>query len=93
VRRVSRQSSSSKAVHFREWRVTLLRYRGEFLGYVKATRRESAESEAARLFSLTEFQRRALLLQERPRWNQLSPGDQMTRGNNPLQRIGPYRNE
>jgi hypothetical protein len=65
VRRVSRKSSSSKAVQLREWRVTLLRYRGEFLGYVKASSRETAETEAARLFSLTEFQRRALLLQER----------------------------
>jgi hypothetical protein len=34
-------------------------------GYVKAASREAAETEAARLFSLTEFQRRALLLQER----------------------------
>jgi hypothetical protein len=37
----------------REWRVTLLRYRGEFLGYVKAASREAAEIEAARLFSLS----------------------------------------
>jgi len=59
-------SSGSKPTQLREWRVTLLRYRGEFLGYVKASSRETAESEAARLFSLTEFQRRALLLQERP---------------------------
>jgi hypothetical protein len=42
-----------------------MRYRGEFLGNVKATSREAAESEAARLFRLKEFQRRALLLQER----------------------------
>jgi hypothetical protein len=31
----------------------------------KGASREAAESEAAKLFSLTEFQRRALLLQER----------------------------
>ena len=65
---MTRENSSSrkKAIQLREWRVTLLlRYRGEFLGYVKAASREAAESEAARLFSLTEFQRRALLLQER----------------------------
>ena len=43
-----------------------MRYRGEFLGYVQATRRKAAEIEAAKLFRLTEFQRRALLLQERP---------------------------
>jgi len=38
--------------------------RPEFLGYVKAASRQ-AESEPARLFLLTNFQRRALLLQER----------------------------
>jgi hypothetical protein len=42
-----------------------MRYRGEFLGYVKAVSREAAETEAARLFSLSEFHRRRLLLQER----------------------------
>jgi hypothetical protein len=42
-----------------------MRYRGEFLGYVQAASREAAETEAARLFSLTAFQRRALLLQDR----------------------------
>ena len=49
----------------REWRVTLIRYRGEFLGNVKATSREAAESEAAKLFSLSDFHRRRLLLEER----------------------------
>jgi hypothetical protein len=64
---VRRKNSSgrNKAIQLREWRVVLLRYRGEFLGYVKAASREAAETEAARLFSLTEFQRRALLLEER----------------------------
>jgi hypothetical protein len=42
-----------------------LRYRGQFLGYVQAASREAAETEAAKLFGLKEFQRRALLLQER----------------------------
>jgi hypothetical protein len=62
VRRVSKKSSSPKR---REWSVALLRSRGQFLGHVKATSREAAETEAAKLFSVTEFQRRALLLQER----------------------------
>ena len=52
-------------VLLREWSVTLLRYRGHFLGYLQAASREAAENEAARLFSLKKFQRRALLLQER----------------------------
>jgi len=43
-----------------------MRYRGEFLGNVTATSREAAESQAARLFSLSEFHRRRLLVQERP---------------------------
>ena len=62
MRRVAKRGSSPK---LREWSVTLLRYRGEFLGYVQAASREAAEGEAARLFRLKEFQRRALLLQER----------------------------
>ena len=44
-----------------------MRYRGEFLGNVKATSREAAESEAARMFSLSDFHRRRLLLDERLR--------------------------
>jgi hypothetical protein len=42
-----------------------VRYRGEFLGNVKANSREAAESKAARLFSLSELHRRRLLLEER----------------------------
>ena len=64
MRRAAKKSSP-KPIKLREWGATLLRYRREFLGYVKAASREAAESEAARLFGLTEFQRRALLLQER----------------------------
>jgi hypothetical protein len=35
--------------------VTLMRYRGEFLGNVQAPSREAAENEAAKLFRLKEF--------------------------------------
>ena len=45
MKRVNKKSSSPKAIELREWGVTLLRYRGEFLGYVKATSREAAETE------------------------------------------------
>jgi hypothetical protein len=65
VRHVTKKNSSSSKPTVREWRVTLMRYRGEFLGNVKASSREAAESEAARLFSLSEFHRRRLLLEER----------------------------
>ena len=66
MKRIAKKSGSGpKAIRLREWRVTLIRYRGEFLGNVKATSREAAESEAARLFSLSEFHRRRLLLEER----------------------------
>ncbi len=63
--RRNNSSRRNKVIQQREWRVALMRCRGEFLGYAKAATREGAENEAARLFSLTEFQRRALLLQER----------------------------
>ena len=49
MRRVAKRGSSPK---LREWSVTLLRYRGHFLGYVQAASREAAENEAARLFRL-----------------------------------------
>jgi hypothetical protein len=62
LRRLSKKNNSRK---LREWRVVLMRYPGELLGYVKAASREAAESEAARLFSLSDFHRRRLLLQER----------------------------
>jgi hypothetical protein len=65
VRRLSKKSSNSSKPILREWRVTLIRYRGEFLGNVKAISREAAESEAAKLFGLSEFHRRRLLLEER----------------------------
>ena len=42
-----------------------MRYRGEFLVNVKATSREAAESDAAKLFNLSDFHRRRLLLEER----------------------------
>ena len=42
-----------------------MRYTGEFLGNVKGNSRETAESEPARLFLLSEFHRRRLLLEER----------------------------
>jgi hypothetical protein len=58
VRLVTKKNSSGSKPILREWRVTLMRYRGEFLGNVKATSREAAESEAARLFSLSDFHRR-----------------------------------
>ena len=63
MRRPSKKSSKVSKV--REWRVVLIRNRGQLLGWVNAASREAAESEAVKLFSLTEFQRRALLLQER----------------------------
>jgi hypothetical protein len=55
VRRVTKKNSSSSKPTVREWRVTLMRYRGEFLGNVQAPSREAAENEAAKLFRLKEF--------------------------------------
>jgi hypothetical protein len=60
----AKKSSSPKAIQVREWRVILMRYRGEFLGYVKAASPDAAEIEAAKTFNLNEWQRRRLLLRE-----------------------------
>jgi hypothetical protein len=50
------KKSSSKAIQLREWRVTLIRNRGDFLGYVKAASIEVAETVAAKQFGLSAFQ-------------------------------------
>jgi hypothetical protein len=65
VKRTAKKNNpGSKAIQLREWRVTLMRYRGELLGYVEAASLEAAEIAAAKQFSLSEFQRKRLLLQE-----------------------------
>jgi hypothetical protein len=63
VRRVSKKSNNDpKAI--REWKVVLIRSRGQLLGWVKGANREAAEIRAAETFRLNEWQRRRLLLRE-----------------------------
>jgi len=64
-RTAKKHGSGSNPIRVREWRVVLIRKRGQFLGHVEATSLEDAEVAAAKLFGLSEFQRRRLLLQER----------------------------
>jgi hypothetical protein len=54
----------SKAPEPRTWRASIIRRRQEFLGYVRAPDRETAERVAAEQFGLDEEQRKRLALQE-----------------------------
>ena len=57
---------SGKTPELRRWRVSLIRKRGEFLGYVEAPDREAAEAAAVEEFKLTAEQRKRLVLEEQP---------------------------
>jgi hypothetical protein len=46
------------------WGITLIQCRGKFLGYVEAPDQKAAEVEAARAFTLSEWQRKRLLVRE-----------------------------
>jgi hypothetical protein len=58
-------NSGNKRTRLREWRVVLMRSRGEFLGHVEASSLEAAELLATQRYGLSEFHRKRLLLQER----------------------------
>jgi hypothetical protein len=49
----------------RRWRVLRIRKRAQVIGYVDAPSREVAEAAAVSAFSLTEDQRKRLVVQER----------------------------
>lgn len=49
----------------RSWGVTLIKNRGVFLGYVEALDQRTAAIEAAKAFTLSEWQRKRLLVRER----------------------------
>jgi hypothetical protein len=48
----------------RTWAVSLIRKHGQFLGYVEASDRETAEAAAVVRFNLSEEQRGRLVIQE-----------------------------
>jgi hypothetical protein len=49
----------------RSWAVTLIKNRGVFLGYVEAPDEKAAELVAAKSFTLSEWQRKRLLVRDR----------------------------
>ena len=62
--KVRETSKEQRPARLREWHVVLIRSRGQFLGWVKAASRETAEKAAAETFNLNDWQRRRLLLRE-----------------------------
>jgi hypothetical protein len=53
------------AAKLRTWRVSILRNRVQFLGFVEAPDRQTAEAAAAKQFNISEEQRTRLIVQER----------------------------
>jgi hypothetical protein len=63
--RPRKPSNVKPRVALRSWRVSLIRKKGQVLGDVEAPSREVAEAAAVSAFSLTEEQRKRLVVQER----------------------------
>jgi len=59
------ESSNPKATAFRGWRAMLIRKRGQILGWVEVRDRTAAELAAVSEFSLSDEQRKRLVVQER----------------------------
>jgi len=53
-----------KAAKLRNWRVIMMRSRGQFLGYVEAADVKAAEEAAVKAFDLDSEQRTRLLVQD-----------------------------
>ena len=64
-RNSAKQPQKNSAQKLRSWRVSLIRKKGQVLGNVEAPSREVAEAAAVSAFSLTEEQRKRLVMQER----------------------------
>jgi hypothetical protein len=58
-------TNKKSALPLRKWRVSLIRKHGQVLGDVEAPSREVAEAAAVSAFSLTQEQRKRLVVQER----------------------------
>jgi hypothetical protein len=63
---MSSRSRAGKAPKpaLRSWSALLIRNRLQFLGFVDAADRKAAEAAAVKQFSLSEWQRKRLMLQE-----------------------------
>ena len=59
-----RPTKRPTAAKLRRWRVSILRQRAHNLGTIEAPDREAAETEAVKLFGLTEEQRKRLAVRE-----------------------------
>jgi hypothetical protein len=57
-------SRRSKDIPNRRWAISIIRSRGQFLGFVSAPDEAAAEDLAAVVFDLNEWQRRRLLIRE-----------------------------
>ena len=63
---VSRRIPLKMPTKLRNWRVIIIRSKGEYLGSVEAPDRERAEAVAIKQFALDDDQRSRLLIRERP---------------------------
>jgi hypothetical protein len=61
----SRTKATAKAKPSRSWAVTLIKNRGVLLGFVEAPDQKASELAAAKAFTLSEWQRKRLLVRER----------------------------
>ena len=61
----SRTKATAKAEPSRSWAVTLIKNRGVLLGFVEAPDQKASELAAAKAFTLSEWQRKRLLVRER----------------------------
>jgi hypothetical protein len=55
----------TNAAKLRTWRVSIIRNRAQFLGFVEAPDRQAAEAAAAEQFNISEEWRTRLVVQER----------------------------
>jgi hypothetical protein len=62
---ISPAKKKAGAAKLRTWRVSILRNRVQFLGFVEAPDRQAAEAAAAKQFNIREEQRTRLVVQER----------------------------
>jgi hypothetical protein len=62
---VSPAKKKTGTAKLRTWRVSILRNRVQFLGFVEARDRQAAEAAATKQFNIGEEQRTRLIVQER----------------------------
>ncbi len=63
--RARKMASKTRPASPRTWGATLIRSRGQFLGYVEDAVAKAAEAAAMRAFNLSDEQRKRLVVRER----------------------------